>query len=490
MRITVPPLIVALFTALSASSAGVELDVVYPRSSVAGKIPVIQRVDSTFVFGSIHPTDCFLVINGAVAAIYPNGAFIAFAPVNREDMVFEFVSCPDGEALLRMPFAFPEPEEIEEIDYPMPVTLKVAHPHSVMRYGSVLGVYYLFPAQGAVCYSERTARNYFGTRLNGEVYAWIEERFTEPQIISAPPAKKLIYSLDVRDDSAGARILIPSRNSPLHRVEELTSPARLKLTVYNVESHIDIIRNSSRLIREIRWEQESPDAMALTIFPAGPRIWGYYAEIDESGDFIFHLVRPPELEFKGLRVALDPGHGGHDLGAIGPTRLTEKEVNLSTAKAAAERLRKKGAQVLLTRNDDSFVDLYERMELARAWGADIFISIHNNALPDGKNPAFHRGLGVYYYHPRTLELAQALHRRLLEKTRQPDNGLYYDNLAVPRTTYMPSVLVETAYIIHPEEEMLLRDERFRTNIAEGIYLGIKDFIRFAREEEKKSESWR
>ncbi len=470
---------------ITAAGYAVELDVVYPRPASEGEIPVVAQVDSTFVFGSIHPTDCFLVINGAVAAIYPNGAFIAYVPLDYQRMVFEFVSCPDGEVLLRMPFKFPEPAPVEELEYSLPLTLKVTDSHSVMRYGSAQGVYYIFPALGALCLAEKIDRNYFGVRLKGGLYGWIEGRFTEPLIETAPPLRKMVYSLEVEEDSRGAHIIVPCGNSPLHRVQEMTHPPRLELTLYNLESHIDVIRNRSDLIKEIRWRQDSPEVMTLTIYPGIPRVWGYFAEIDFAGNFVFNLTRPPQFEFKSLKIALDPGHGGEDLGAIGPTRLTEKEVNLRLTLLTAEKLRKKGAEVFLTRTDDRLVGLYERMELAREWGADIFISLHNNALPDGKNPELHRGLGVYYYHPRSLNLARFLHQGLLQETGQPDNGLYYDNLAVPRTTYMPALLIETAFIIHPEGEMMLRKRKFWKRVAEGIYQGMRDFLKFAREEEKK-----
>ena len=455
----------------------IELDVVYPRFNPDGEPPVIGDVDSTFVFGSVKPADCLLLINGVGARIYPNGSFIAYAPVDRKEMVFTFTEGGSGTLLRTLPFVFPQPREKKTLDVKLPVVLKVTNPHSVMRYGDDTGVYYLFPAEGAVFESDRTMGGYFGHRLNNEECVYIEERFVEIQEnVSAPPIKK-VYSIKAIDFPNEVKITVPSGNCPLHRIVEENNPPRLDLFVYNVVSHIDIIHNNSSYLREIRWAQDFPETMRLSLFPASSKIWGYYTEICDVGNLVLHLRKPPEdLKLKGLIIAIDAGHGGANYGAIGPTRLSEKEINLTLAKKMEKLLRKKGAEVFMTRTEDKNVGLYDRMDAAFKAGAHLFISIHNNALPDGEKPDEHRGLGVYYYHPQSLEFARCLHNSLLKKTRQIDDGLIYDNLAVPRTTYMPSVLVEAAYIMHPEGEYLLRSEKFQKRFASGIYLGIKDYL--------------
>jgi N-acetylmuramoyl-L-alanine amidase len=132
--------------------------------------------------------------------------------------------------------------------------------------------------------------------------------------------------------------------------------------------------------------------------------------------------------------------------------------------------------IYLTRTSDEFCDVYTRIDNAVEWGADILISIHNNALPDGVNPFNYRGYGVYYYHPQAIELARAIQGGLRKHIELPDNGIYYANLAIPRATELPAVLVETAYIIHPEDEMLLQEDEFRQRLAEAIFQGIIDYV--------------
>ena len=189
------------------------------------------------------------------------------------------------------------------------------------------------------------------------------------------------------------------------------------------------------------------------------------------------ISKPPsKISVKNLRIAIDPGHGGASYGAVGPTRLAEKDINLTLALKTADLLRKKGADVFLTRTGDYDVGLYERMDMAEEWGADIFISIHNNAIPDGANPNEYSGMGIYYYNPSDAIFGRCLQRNLLNKTGQVNDGLIYGNLAVPRTSSMVSILIECAYIINPEEEMMLQDVKFQKRFAKGVYLGVKDFL--------------
>jgi N-acetylmuramoyl-L-alanine amidase len=226
----------------------------------------------------------------------------------------------------------------------------------------------------------------------------------------------------------------------------------------------------------------------LTIFLNSPQIWGYLAELDSIGNFILKIKKPPEPSLTKLKIALDPGHGGTDNGAIGPTRLLEKEANLAIALELAELLQNEGAKVFLTRSGDEQVELYQRLDKADSVAADFYISLHNNAHSDSVNPLIYHGMGVYYYQPKSLKLARFIHNRLLSTTKLPDDGFYYANFAAPRSTNMLSVLIETAFIIYPEEEILLKDTNFQRQTALGIYLGIKDFLKEAKREEKEYHS--
>jgi N-acetylmuramoyl-L-alanine amidase len=175
-------------------------------------------------------------------------------------------------------------------------------------------------------------------------------------------------------------------------------------------------------------------------------------------------------------VIVDPGHSP-DPGAIGPTGLEEREANLAIALELAEILETRGAQAVLTRADrDSTLGLYDRTRIATDVGGDVFVSIHNNALPDGVDPFVNNGTSTYFYHPQSQPLAEAIQRELRIKTELPDFGTNYGNLAVLRMNEMVSVLVEGAFMMIPEQEALLRTTSFQRRIATAVANGIERFL--------------
>jgi N-acetylmuramoyl-L-alanine amidase len=189
---------------------------------------------------------------------------------------------------------------------------------------------------------------------------------------------------------------------------------------------------------------------------------------------------------KGVRIALDPGHGGdaHERGyKRGPTGVREAEVNLRLAQFLAEFLRAAGAQVLLTREDDRDVSLEERARIANRWPADLFISLHHNAMP--KKPAtnyssvWHHGAAGHCLASLDLAryLADGLHDALAldQVTDVPvksDLLMYPGGFAVLRAAEMPAALCECSFYSNPEEEQRLRDPDYVLREAHGLFLAL------------------
>jgi len=469
-------LILTVFSSISIAEP-IVLDVVYPRSGPSGVPPKMALLDSTFVFGSVKPEKSAVTVNGAEAVVYPNGAFMAWAPVDTASRQFLVIAKWGADsAVAAVPFELIIPVEAPPVKEEYPGVLEVKTPNAVLRYSANGGVYYMFPLPGTLLTAQSAAKNFYKVKLTSQQSVYVEDKFVQWRPDLALPAVRRIYSLRVEDFPQTCKIYLPGSQFNLHRVVEDTEPAAIKLYLYGLESHIDNIRYFSDYIREIRWEQIDSETLLLSIYLSDTQVWGYKAEFDARGQLVFSVHKPPRLEMKGLKIALDAGHGGDEYGAVGPTRLLEKDINLTLALNLKEQLEKKGAQVFLTRDSDKKLDLYERMEAADKWGADLFISIHNNALADGSNPFERRGMGVYYYQPHSLDLGLALHRNLLKYAPFKNDGFYYGNLAAPRTTYMPAALIECAYIMHPEDEMLLRLEKAQKAIVKGIYQGIEDFL--------------
>lgn len=145
-----------------------------------------------------------------------------------------------------------------------------------------------------------------------------------------------------------------------------------------------------------------------------------------------------------------------------------------------EVLEKEGAKVYLTRGDNP-LPLRERKSKVLSFNPDISISIHNNAVPDGVNPLIHNGFSVYYYNQNAEDFAFILHQNLKEKLNIPDFGLYWDNLYMCRIPETIAILVEPTFIIHPEQEKLLKEKEFQLKIAEAIKNALVEFLERVRE---------
>ena len=185
-----------------------------------------------------------------------------------------------------------------------------------------------------------------------------------------------------------------------------------------------------------------------------------------------------------VTVVIDAGHGGRQPGAIGPSGLEEKTVNLAIALHANKLLREQGARVILTRRDDASLtpvtsreelrsELAMRAGLANDNKADVFVSIHCNASP--RNGPRRTGSEAYYTTPRSLGLAKVMQQEMLKKLKLKDSGVRACSFVVTREARMPAVLVEVAYLNDPREEALLGSPEFRQRAAEAIVSGLQRF---------------
>ncbi|HWO57084.1 MAG TPA: N-acetylmuramoyl-L-alanine amidase [bacterium] len=250
------------------------------------------------------------------------------------------------------------------------------------------------------------------------------------------------------------------------------------ITLYGAISNTDWIERDSvdDLFADIAWAQPEPKIYRIDVELTEP-LWGYDTRYEDSR-FVFEVYRSPlrDSTLDGLTICVDPGHSA-DPGSVGPTGLVEKDANLKIARALVAQLQAMGAQVIMTRTGNEDVPLAQRPGIAFNGGADIYVSVHNNAVPDGVDPRRRNGTSVYYHHPHSRALATAVHRRTRAATGLADYGLTQANFAVIRPPQYPSVLVECAFIILPEQEEMLDNDAFTTRTAHGIADGILEFVR-------------
>src|SRR4029077_13840686 len=117
-----------------------------------------------------------------------------------------------------------------------------------------------------------------------------------------------------------------------------------------------------------------------------------------------------------------------------------------------------------------------RIVMSEAQDADVLISIHNNALPDGVNPFTNNGTSVFYNHEQSLALARAVQRGLVQQLGLRDLGVGRGDLALVRPTWQPSILTEGLYMIVPEQEAALRSTEGQRRYALGVLDGLRVWL--------------
>jgi N-acetylmuramoyl-L-alanine amidase len=198
-------------------------------------------------------------------------------------------------------------------------------------------------------------------------------------------------------------------------------------------------------------------------------------------------------------ICLDPGHGGKDTGNH-TFWHSEKTYTLALALELRDQLQKAGFNVILTRSKDAYVDLPDRPALANRRGADLFVSLHFNATPTGKDEV--EGPQTYCITPvgasstdaqgeganygattanrcenKSLLLAYQMERSLVQSLRVPDRGVRRARFGVLRDATMPAILIEGGYMTHPVERKKIYDATYRRQMAQAIVNGILAYQR-------------
>ncbi|WP_066290323.1 N-acetylmuramoyl-L-alanine amidase [Bacillus sp. FJAT-29937] len=202
---------------------------------------------------------------------------------------------------------------------------------------------------------------------------------------------------------------------------------------------------------------------------------GYSFTIRDYNDKLSIKIVPFGL--LGKHIIVDAGHGGKDAGAVGPTGLKEKDVNLGTALILKQELEAYGAIVTLTRSTDIFLELSQRTDIANRSQADAFISIHGDSFSSTSN-----GTTTYYNStvnfngPRSKTLGTAIQKNMVSSMNTYNRGVKEQVFYVNRMNELPSVLVELAFLSNPKEEALLKTTEFRKKAAVGITKGLEEYF--------------
>ncbi|HTI57220.1 MAG TPA: N-acetylmuramoyl-L-alanine amidase [Verrucomicrobiae bacterium] len=337
------------------------------------------------------------------------------------------------------------------------------------------GTYNWFFPTGTETVASGRANNDLRLRLAPGLDVWVPA--ADAHVLPAATQRAVVGSVTLtpRPDRVTVRIPVSAR-VPFQVTE---TERTLSLTLYNAVGDVNWIRYGSpdSLIRSVAWSQGSDRNVTLTV-ELGRALWGFHTRWDR-GDLLLDIRRPPVIDagdpLEGRLIVVDPGHP--PIGATGPTGFREAQANLGVALILRDLLQSAGARVVMTRVSDSAVDLFPRTKLADTVNAELLISIHNNALPDGVNPFTNNGTSVFYNHPRSIPLAMAVDRALVARLGLRDLGVGRGDLALVRPTWMPAILAEGLFMMLPDQEAALRSPEGQRLYAQGVFDGIRQFLR-------------
>ncbi|HAX74272.1 MAG TPA: N-acetylmuramoyl-L-alanine amidase [Cyanobacteria bacterium UBA11372] len=312
---------------------------------------------------------------------------------------------------------------------------------------------------------------------------WINKQEVRISQTSVPP-RSIIRSITTRRVAGATEVVFPLQVPVPVSVQQ--SDRILTLTLHNTTAQTDIIRtDDDPIISRLDWQQVAPDRVQYTFNLKSQQQWGYKLRYDGTSLVLTLRYPPPgagkmptpqEKPLSGIKILLDPGHGGRESGAAGPTGYLEKDVNLTVAKLIRDELVARGATVIMTREDDRTLSLPERVAIIDRVEPAIALSIHYNSLPDNGDAFNTKGIGMFWYHPQAHSLAMFLHDRLVGKLNRPSYGVFWNNLALARPASAPSVLLELGFMSNPFEFEWLMNPTEQRKLAGAIASAIAEWF--------------
>ncbi len=323
----------------------------------------------------------------------------------------------------------------------------------------------------------------YRVKLSDGMEAWLPQE----QAILLPPEtplpKTLTGSISVTGTDTEDIVRVSLGQRLPYTSEQLLDPTALAVSIYGATSNTNWITHqlSSQGIEMVKCTQVGADRYLLTIPLNYDQHWGY--DIGYEGNSMkIRIRRPPVIAdstkpLSSIIVAIDAGHGIGSVGAKGSTGVVEKDITLALAKELESQLNAAGVQTAMTRDTDSNVFMNDRLDKVLDSGAHIFVSIHCNSIGESSDPEQVRGTSTYYRYPGFKSLADIMYGKMLELGLVQWGVTGNFNFSLSGPTQFPNVLVEVAFMSHPEDEMFLLDQEFRKKVAGKIVEGLEEFIK-------------
>ena len=321
-------------------------------------------------------------------------------------------------------------------------------------------------------------------RLSDEMIGWLPEDFVQLLPLDTPQPRSLTGSILV-SGANGEDIVSLSLSQRLpYLTDQLVNPTAVVVDVFGATSNTNWITHqiSARGIKNVSWDQVAAGHYRLTIALNYDQHWGYDVGYEQGSNLRIRIRRPPRIAnqdsvLAGLTIAVDAGHGGDNNGALGSTGVLEKDINLTIGSHLDSLLKSRGARVVLTRSGDAPVGMLDRMDAVVNSKAHVLVSIHCNSIGETSDPEAVKGTSTYYRYVGYQPLANIMYDKMLELGLGQFGVVGSFNFTLSGPTQLPNVLVETAFLSNPEDEMKLLDDTFRQAIAGKIVEGLEAFVK-------------
>ncbi|MBQ2726326.1 MAG: family 10 glycosylhydrolase [Clostridia bacterium] len=338
---------------------------------------------------------------------------------------------------------------------------------------------YTVQSAGMTDYAVSLRNGFYQLKMGGYVAV---ENVTETD--SLPSETVVISSAKVSDSGKTTDLVLACTDRPAYN-GAVDENGRFVLTFYGVRSdnapmptiQVNPLIRSCELIR-------LDDRVRYCFTLVNPEnFYGFDLTYGE-GEIVVSMKNPMAVDFtsdqplSGVNIVLDAGHGGWDRGAAGAdSSMNEKDVNLAVTLKAAELLTDLGADITLTREDDTYSDLFRRMNLLEEWMPDLCISVHQNSMGHTTDITRVRGTLALYTMDSGVMLADAVGRSVADAFGRNFRGAQYQALAICRNPKFPSALIEVGFITSVEEyEATVSGEGILT-AAQGIADGVLNYFR-------------
>ena len=457
-------LLIAIISATSANAA----NIVYPKTKTA-----TITAPTTFFIGNEKPKTQ-LKINNEVVNIHKSGGF--YHPVDLEfgENIFEVKNSTETQIykIIR-----PNIQNVQKvykpINYQHEIVVETTDDLTPLRatpYARGLnrlqslekGIPLTVVGEFAEFYKVQLARDDF---------AWIAKSKVKKAFLQYNPKVNILAKDYTETDTEQIYTFKLDRKSPF-----TFDPITIYETNDKMEFFHERIKDYQLTIFNVA---NQPEGKFEFIIDRTTPPFGYKVYYDKN-DLIIKIKKAPTIDkhhsLKGIKVMIDPGHGGYESGAVGCLGDKEKDINLEFANKLKTHLQKAGAVVIMSRVGDTPLGLTERVLAAQENNVDIFLSLHNNALPDSAAKSKKFGSSTYYYNIHSHELADNIQERLVNELGMDNDKVRRESFAVIRNPQTIAVLIEIGYLIKPEDNSKLINPKFQNKAAVAIMHGLENYL--------------